>query len=306
MKGNSSPRLSLIHEVFRPCENLAIAEMELLSLDSFISIVSGALRFGCSTVSIQSLDPVGHPGVIPSAHLHQIVGGSACKAKMTGDIGEQSSCTTCTFTEDFPNHWTAVMFFKHTNGSSKGVPIMQNIALPNGINGGTTIYYTARVLFELKSKDYLFQARKYNVFRQLQIMLTSLPQGFRMTVGSPTTSTLADAKVMLVFALYASQIKRHDSLTFLTFPTGRAKAGSRPSATFPRQCTQLFSQLPPCSQFTGCWGGQSLDSPDHHSHIFNTAVEVFSPAKPCPASHPVQMPQLAWDTKQFDFMWPAD
>jgi hypothetical protein len=28
------------------------------------------------------------------------------------------------------------MFFKHTNGSYKRVPIMQNTALPNGINGG--------------------------------------------------------------------------------------------------------------------------------------------------------------------------
>mgnify|MGYP003624078663 CR=1 FL=1 len=34
------------------------------------------------------------------------------------------------------------MFFKHENGSYKRVPIMQNTALPNGINGGMTIYYT--------------------------------------------------------------------------------------------------------------------------------------------------------------------
>jgi hypothetical protein len=34
------------------------------------------------------------------------------------------------------------MYFKHTNGSYKRVPIMQNSALPNGINGGMTIYYT--------------------------------------------------------------------------------------------------------------------------------------------------------------------
>ncbi len=28
------------------------------------------------------------------------------------------------------------MFFKHANGTFKRVPIMQNGALPNGINGG--------------------------------------------------------------------------------------------------------------------------------------------------------------------------
>ena len=34
------------------------------------------------------------------------------------------------------------MFFKHPNGTYKRVPIMQNTALPNGINGGMTVYYT--------------------------------------------------------------------------------------------------------------------------------------------------------------------
>lgn len=101
-----------------------------------------ALRFGCSTVSIQRLDPLVEPGKLPSAHLHQIVGGNGFNATMEGDIAEKASCTTCTFSENFSNYWTAVMFFKHTNGSYKRVPIMQNTALPNGINGGMTIYYT--------------------------------------------------------------------------------------------------------------------------------------------------------------------
>ncbi len=103
-----------------------------------------ALRFGCSTVSIQRLDPLVEPGKLPSSHLHQIVGGNSFNATMEGDIAEKSTstCTTCTFSENFSNYWTAVMFFKHTNGSYKRVPIMQNTALPNGINGGMTIYYT--------------------------------------------------------------------------------------------------------------------------------------------------------------------
>ncbi|KAG4441672.1 hypothetical protein IFR05_002879 [Cadophora sp. M221] len=44
--------------------------------------------------------------------------------------------------------------------------------------------------------------------------------------------------------------------------------------------------------------------------MFNTAVEAFSPAKPCPATYPVRVPQLAyetlWDTTQFDKLWSAD
>jgi hypothetical protein len=101
-----------------------------------------ALRFGCSTVSIQRLDPLVEPGKLPSSHVHQIVGGNGFNATMEGDIAEQADCTTCTFSENFSNYWTAVMYFKHTNGSYKRVPIMQNTALPNGINGGMTIYYT--------------------------------------------------------------------------------------------------------------------------------------------------------------------
>lgn len=96
-----------------------------------------ALRFACGTVSIQRLDPLVEPGKTPSSHLHQIVGGNAFNATMSGDIGNQGTCTTCTFSEDFSNYWTAVMFFKHpTNGSYKRVPIMENDALPAGVNGG--------------------------------------------------------------------------------------------------------------------------------------------------------------------------
>jgi hypothetical protein len=117
--------------------------MKWLSLALAIAGPSqAALRFGCSTLSIQRLDPVVEPGKAPSAHLHQIVGGNAFNMTMTGDVGERGTCTTCTFSEDFSNYWTGVMFFKHTNGSYKRVRQMENTALPNGINGGMTIYYT--------------------------------------------------------------------------------------------------------------------------------------------------------------------
>ena len=33
------------------------------------------------------------------------------------DIAETSTCTTCRFKEDKSNYWTAVMYFKHPNGS---------------------------------------------------------------------------------------------------------------------------------------------------------------------------------------------
>jgi hypothetical protein len=117
--------------------------MKTLSLAFALAApAQAALRFGCSTLTIQRLDPVVEPGNVPSAHLHQIVGGNAFNATMDGDVGERGACTTCTFSEDFSNYWTAVMFFKHKNGSYHKVDIVQNTALPNGINGGMTVYYT--------------------------------------------------------------------------------------------------------------------------------------------------------------------
>jgi hypothetical protein len=134
--------------------------MRLYQIATLVAPAQAALRFGCSTLSIQRLDPLVEPGRLPSAHVHQIVGGNAFNATMEKDPSTLASCTTCTFSEDFryltcltyssiflifsSNYWTAAMFFKHDNGSYKRVPIMQNAALPNGINGGMTIYYTQK------------------------------------------------------------------------------------------------------------------------------------------------------------------
>lgn len=100
------------------------------------------LRFGCATLSIQRLDPLVEPGKVPSAHIHQIVGGNAFNATMdpTIDISQKATCTTCTFTEDTSNYWTAVMYFKARNGSYKRVPQYPN-ALLGSMTGGMTVYY---------------------------------------------------------------------------------------------------------------------------------------------------------------------
>jgi hypothetical protein len=100
------------------------------------------LRFGCATLSVQRLDPVVEPGKIPSAHLHQIVGGNSFNATMdpTVDVGNKATCTTCSFSEDLSNYWTGVMYFRARNGSYKRVPQYPN-ALLGSLTGGMTIYY---------------------------------------------------------------------------------------------------------------------------------------------------------------------
>lgn len=235
-----------------------------------------ALRFGCSTLTIQRLDPVVQPDVLPSAHLHQIVGGDVFNATMAGDIGEQGSCTTCVFTENFSNYWTAVMFFKAQNGTFQRVPIMANDALPPGINGGMTVYYT--------QKDFSSNGNQ---------KITSFKPGFRMTVGSPITDTLDPTlkNVGLRFVCLDNKSTRFPELP--DFPTKPCRGGIMTVHHFP-----------------SCWDGKNLDSPDHQSHMYSTTKDAFLEAGPCPASHPVRVPQVAletlWDTAKFNDMWPTN
>jgi hypothetical protein len=96
------------------------------------------------------------------------------------------------------NYWTAAMFFKHENGSYKRVPIMQNTALPNGINGGMTIYYT--------QQDFNSNGNQ---------KITAFKPGFRMTVGSPVTDSLDAAKkhVGLRFVCLADKVSNSSIAT---------------------------------------------------------------------------------------------
>lgn len=81
------------------------------------------LRFGCTQVVIDRLDPLVNPGQLPSTHVHQIVGGNGFNASMTtGDVSETATCTTCQFADDFSNYWTANLYFKARNGTFKRVP----------------------------------------------------------------------------------------------------------------------------------------------------------------------------------------
>src|ERR1700761_2172076 len=95
------------------------------------------LRLSCSPPRVAPPDPLVNPGMIPSAHLHQIVGGNSFNASMdptTHDLPSNSTCTSCTFSEDFSNYWTAVLYFRARNGTFKRVPQMASEGLV--ANGG--------------------------------------------------------------------------------------------------------------------------------------------------------------------------
>ncbi|KAI5860456.1 hypothetical protein GGS23DRAFT_581477 [Durotheca rogersii] len=252
------------------------------SLSVALALVAPAyagLRFGCSTLTIQRLDPVVEPGQNPSAHVHHIVGGDAFNATMEGDVGERGTCTTCEMSEDFSNYWTAVLYFKHpTNGSYHRVPVVNNAALAAGTTGGMTIYYTQNDFFSDNLKNQPIRA---------------FPPGFRMTVGSPTTNSLEQAQRHIGLRYNCLQTLINRGAEMVDFPDRPCPAG-------------IFA----VHHFPACWDGKNLDSPDHQSHMYNTITrDGFTNAPPCPASHPVRMPQLTyetvWDTTKFNSMWPT-
>jgi len=112
-----------------------------------------------------------------------------------------------------------------------------------------------------------------------------------MTVGSPTTDSLAQAQkhVGLRYNCLTTLINRGPEMA--DFPTKACAAG-------------IFA----IHHFPACWDGKNLDSPDHQSHMYNTITrDGFTNAPACPASHPVRMPQVTyetvWDTTKFNNLW---
>jgi len=250
--------------------------MKWLSLALGLAAPADAyLRFGCATLSVQRPDPIVDPGRVPSSHVHQIIGGNAFNATMDPkiDIAEKATCTTCSFSEDFTNYWTAVLYFKARNGSYKRVPQYPN-ALLGDLKGGMTVYYI--------QQDFNSNGNQ---------KITAFKPGFRMTVGSPTSKDGSNPGLRYTCL--------QDVMT--RFPE---------TADFPKSpCPAGIMAI---HHFPACWDGKNLDSPNHQDHMYNTGRGGFVNAGPCPSSHPVRMPQVAletmWDTRPFNDknLWPTD
>ncbi len=85
------------------------------------------LRFGCSQITIERLDPLVNPGMVGTPHMHQVVGGNAFNATIPGsDVSKIATCTTCGPSDDLSNYWTANLYFHSRNGTYKRVPQMPN------------------------------------------------------------------------------------------------------------------------------------------------------------------------------------
>ena len=117
---------------------LAIVVLPLASAQTSAKM----LRFACSQLVVERLDPLVNPGQIGTPHTHQIVGGNSFNATMTPisyDLPTESTCTSCTFSEDFSNYWTAALYYRARNGTFKRVQQFENGGLVQ--KGGITVYY---------------------------------------------------------------------------------------------------------------------------------------------------------------------
>lgn len=191
------------------------------------------------------------------------------------DIGNTGTCTTCTFSEDFSNYWTAVLYFMAPNGSYTRVEQVPNAGF-DGVNGGMTVYYMNDGLGDYQQKS----------------KVTAFKQGFRMLTGNPEYRTDAQQDFrQLTYTCLQSAATRYPETR--DFPQQPCPAGIMANLRFPT-----------------CWDGKNLDSPNHESHVSYPANGTFESQGPCPDTHPVRLPQLmfetVWDTTPFNdpSLWP--
>ncbi|KAI1495182.1 hypothetical protein F5X96DRAFT_613725 [Biscogniauxia mediterranea] len=251
--------------------NYALASLALLAPNAL-----ALLRFSCSQLVVERLDPLVNPGVTGSPHLHQVIGGNAFRASMSPDvldIPSEASCTTCTFADDFSNYWTAVLYFRARNGTYKRVQQKPNVGF-EAANGGMTVYYTP----------------SYNGGK-----VTAFQPGFRMIVGDPTFRTEQQA----------SQFRQ---LTYTCLQDAMTRTGETKDMPKKACPAGIMANI----RFPTCWNGKDLDPPDHASHVAYPTSGTFESGGPCPATHPVKIPQLfyevIWDTTPFNNPadWPED
>lgn len=233
------------------------------------------MRFQCSQLVVDRLDPLVNPGVVPSPHLHQIVGGNSFNASMdptTHDLPSSSTCTSCTFSEDFSNYWTAVLYFRARNGTYRRVP--QFVSEGLRADGGITVYYIPSPNADEK--------------------VTAFTPGFRMLVGDAMSTAPGKAPKVCHRCMPA------------TGDNSNINCGAPDSQALP--ATTCEGGIRSVITFPTCWDGKTTDSADHMSHVaYPTTISEVSVGAygTCPASHPVKIPQVMyevmWDVSRIRF-----
>jgi hypothetical protein len=226
------------------------------------------LRFACSQLVVDRVDPIVNPGMIYSPHLHQIVGGNSFNATMdtSYDLAARSTCTSCSFKEDLSNYWTAVMFFKSRNGTYKRVPQVGNGG-PQGPleqKGGLDVYYIPNG------------------------KTTAFKKGFRMLAGVATNTDAS--KVNGGNICHRCWTSPNDTPFVGAQPCSGSDTVAIPYGT---NCQMIRQTI----IFPACWDGVNLDSPNHQTHVAYSGSGATGGGA-CPSTHPVKLPQV-----MFELMW---
>jgi hypothetical protein len=125
--------------------------------------------------------------------------------------------------------------------------------------------------------------------------VTAFKPGFRMLVGNVNSANREDARKFRQLTYTCMQNEGTRAPEYLDFPDTPCPSGIMANHRFPT-----------------CWDGVNLDSPNHQDHVSYPESGTFESGGPCPASHPIKIPQLlletVWDTKAFNNKadWPAD
>jgi hypothetical protein len=194
------------------------------------------------------------------------------------DLAKQSTCTSCEFTEDTSNYWTATVFFRAKNGTYHRVPQRAQQGIET-TNGGMMVYYMTDALFSTS------QASKTTAFKP----------GFRMLIGDVSYRSREEGRDFRQLTYICMQNEGTREPETLEFPKQACPAGIMINHRFPT-----------------CWDGKNLDSPNHREHVSYPATGTFESGGACPSTHPVRLPQLlletVWDTRQFNNKadWPTD
>lgn len=126
----------------------------------------------------------------------------------------ESTCTTCSFSEDFSNYWTAVLYFRARNGIYKRVPQLSRIS---GGTGGITVYYMTDALYDTTQKS----------------KVTAFKTGFRMFVGDVNARSKAEVANFRQITYTCMQDSDTRAPETLEFPKIPCPYGSRPMSASP-------------------------------------------------------------------------
>ncbi|OYY49131.1 MAG: hypothetical protein B7Y48_07420 [Methylophilales bacterium 28-44-11] len=217
---------------------------------------AGAFRISCEYSHMSNDDPIVFPGVPNATHHHTFFGNTGANAYSTNASLRNSGNSTCAGgILNRSGYWMPSLI-----NTSNGAPSKPSVVV---------VYYKA---VDEKSGMYM----------------KAPPAGLRMIAGNARPLAVADAEGGF-FCQDQTQVMNPANW-------GIIWQGShiKQSCGGPNQMLRMIVTFPQC------WDGKNLDSPDHKSHMAfscgdeceNAQGVVTKSANSCPASHPVQIPNI--------------